>query len=107
MPSTFCSTAAGMEKSMATSMPRKFSGGDALEVGVVELVELERDGEAVLGRELLDQPAHLAVADNGEAAVSGMDGLAALEDRGIELGEELVVQRLDGCAAGRLRPRRS
>ena len=31
---------------------------DALEIRVVELVELERDLEAVLRRELLDQPAH-------------------------------------------------
>ena len=38
---------------------------DAFEIGVVELVELERDREAVLRRELLDQPAHLAVADDG------------------------------------------
>ena len=39
---------------------------DAREIHVVELVQLQRDGEAVLGRQLLDQPAHLSVADDGE-----------------------------------------
>ena len=41
-------------------------GGEAGAVGVVELVELERDLEIVLGGKLFDQLAHLAVADDGE-----------------------------------------
>ena len=66
MPSTLRRTAAGMEKSMATSMPRKFSAVTPSKFGVVEFVQLQRHGEAVLGRELFDQPAHLAVADDGQ-----------------------------------------
>ena len=41
---------------MAASMPLKVLGGQAFEVGVVVFVELQGDGEAVFGRELLDEP---------------------------------------------------
>ena len=105
MPSTFRGTAAGIEKSMATSMPRKFSAVMPSTFGVVELVQLQRDLEAVLRRELLDQPAHLAVADDRRA--SGMHGLVAFEDRRIEVGEELVVQRFDRARADPPPPPRS
>src|SRR5450631_3683460 len=39
--------------------------GDALKIGVIEFIQLERYREAVFGRELFDHTAHLAVADNG------------------------------------------
>ena len=75
---------------MAASIPAKVLRGDAFEVGVVEFVQLQRDVEAILRGKLFDQPAHLAVPT---MARSGMHSLVALEDFGVELGEEFVVQR--------------
>ena len=99
-----CSTtAAGMENSMATSMPAKFSAS-CRRSRVVELVELERDREAVLRRELLDQPAHLSVADDARVSCSGAP---SFENRRVEFAEELLVQRFDGARSGRPPPPRS
>ena len=64
--SMFSMAAAGMENSMATSMPRKRSRVMPAAVGVVFDIEAQRHGEAVLGRKLLDQASHFSVADNRE-----------------------------------------
>ena len=67
MPSTFARHGGGNREFDRDIDAAEVLRGDAFEVGVVELVQLQRDVEAVLGRELLDQPAHLAVADDGAA----------------------------------------
>ena len=43
--------------------------GEAFEVGVVELIELQRHSEAVTRGKLFHQLTHLAVADDGQLAV--------------------------------------
>src|SRR4030095_11535806 len=44
----------------------KVSCRDALEVGVIELIQLEHDGPTLRGRKLLDELAHLAIPNQSD-----------------------------------------
>ena len=85
----------GIENSIAASTPLNALAVIPSPCGVVCIVQPQHHVEAVLRRKLLDQPAHLAVADDREFSVASLLA-CSVEHLRIELREELLVQRGDG-----------
>src|ERR1019366_4559490 len=90
--STLRSTAEGMEKSMATSMPRKFSGVMPSKTALLNSSSLSATVKPYSGASCSTS---FPILPYPTIASSGMDGLPSFEHFRIKLGEKLLMQRRD------------
>ena len=101
----FPTTAAGMEKSIATSMPRKFSAVMPSKSALLNSSSFSATSKPYSGARLLDQLAHLAVADDGQA-IRRHCGSIHSKTSGSSSREEFACAALRRLRAGPLPPPR-
>src|ERR1039457_1346340 len=97
IPSTLRRTAAGMEKSMATPIERKFSAVSPSKLALLNSSSLSATVKPYSGASCSMSRPILPYPTIARRRGSGMHGLAALEYGGIHFGEKLLVQGRHGA----------